>query len=42
MPRNAKRQAPAAPGDQAYGEAGAQLAAQEQMPLPDMLSLIHI
>lgn len=37
MPRSAPRPQPAqAPGDQAYGAAGAQIAAQQQMPLPDM------
>lgn len=38
MPRAAKRQAPQAAGDQAYGAAGEQLAAQAQMPLPDVRS----
>lgn len=35
MPRRAKTQAPAAPQDQAYGQRGEQIAAQNQLPLPD-------
>ena len=36
MPRTAKRQAPAAAPGQGYGEAGAQVAAQQEVGLPDM------
>lgn len=38
MPRARKTQPAQAPGDQAYGAAGAQIAAQQQMPLPDVRS----
>lgn len=36
MPRNAKRQAPAAPTGQDYGDRQEQIQAQNAMPLPDV------